>query len=70
MNGFHDTKWKCSHLTCASACQAENGSHPHSVRLCLGFHPLNAKGDIDAEPPPMIVDMSASMWIEKAQLPR
>ena len=45
MNGFHDTKWKCSHLTC----HAENGSDTHSVRLHLRFHPLSAKGDVDPE---------------------
>ena len=35
MNGFYDIKWKCSHLTCAFVCHAENGSDTHSVRLRL-----------------------------------
>ena len=47
MNGIHDTKCKCSRLTCVLACHAENGSDTHSVHLC--FHPLNPKGDVDAD---------------------
>ena len=49
MNGFHDTKWKGLHLTCAFRCHAENGSDTHSVHLRLCFHPLNAKGYVDAD---------------------
>ena len=49
MNGFHDTKWRCSHLTCMFACHAENGSDTHSVHLHLPFHSLNAKGNVDTD---------------------
>ena len=45
MNGLHDTKWMCLHITSAFACHVENGCETHSLR----FHQYNAKGDVDAD---------------------